>query len=387
MDMGKPKIRFKGYGDDWEQRKLGDVTEFIRNGYSYKADGKRNHRYKITRIESISSGIINTDKLGSSEDINENYKLIDGDILFSHINSLPYIANTAIYTADFGEIYHGMNLLNIRAKSQNIVPYFLLHLLKNETSRKWFRLIAKPAVNQASISTIEVCAFEFLLPKLEEQKKIANFLNTLDHLITLHQRKYEDAKKLKKYMLQKMFPQNGKKVPEIRFAGFTDDWEQRKVLDIAPLQRGFDLPSTDIKQGKYPVVMSNGIGSYHSEYKAKGPGVVTGRSGTIGKLHYIEDNYWPHNTALWVTDFKGNNPKFVYYMFQCIDLSRFSTGSGVPTLNRNDVHDTVVSIPSVDEQIRISEYLTTLDHLITLHQRKQEELKKVKKYMLEKMFV
>ena len=187
--MGKPKIRFKGYGDDWEQRKLGDVTEFIRNGYSYKADGKRNHRYKITRIESISSGIINTDKLGSSEDINENYKLIDGDILFSHINSLPYIANTAIYTADFGEIYHGMNLLNIRAKSQNIVPYFLLHLLKNETSRKWFRLIAKPAVNQASISTIEVCAFEFLLPKLEEQKKIANFLNTLDHLITLHQRK------------------------------------------------------------------------------------------------------------------------------------------------------------------------------------------------------
>ncbi|MDD5804614.1 MAG: restriction endonuclease subunit S, partial [Clostridia bacterium] len=174
--------------------------------------------------------------------------------------------------------------------------------------------------------------------------------------------------------------------PKIRFKGYGDDWEQRKVLDIAPLQRGFDLPSTDIKQGKYPVVMSNGIGSYHSEYKAKGPGVVTGRSGTIGKLHYIEDNYWPHNTALWVTDFKGNNPKFVYYMFQCIDLSRFSTGSGVPTLNRNDVHDTVVSIPSVDEQIRISEYLTTLDHLITLHQRKYEDAKKLKKYMLQKMF-
>lgn len=177
-----------------------------------------------------------------------------------------------------------------------------------------------------------------------------------------------------------------KRVPQLRFPEFTDDWEQRKVFDVAPLQRGFDLPSTDIKNGKYPVVMSNGIGAYHSEYKAEGPGVVTGRSGTIGKLHYIKEKYWPHNTTLWVTNFKGNNPKFIYYMFQCLDLSRFGTGSGVPTLNRNDVHDDVVSIPSGSEQIMISEYLTTLDHLITLHQRKLEKLKKLKKGLVQKLF-
>ena len=106
------------------------------------------------------------------------------------------------------------------------------------------------------------------------------------------------------------------KKPAIRFKGFTEDWEQRKVSDIAPLQRGFDLSTTNMKAGKYPVVMSNGIGGYHSKYKAKGPGVVTGRSGTIGRLHYIEDDYWPHNTALWVTSFKGNHPKFVYYLDQ-----------------------------------------------------------------------
>ena len=227
--MSKPKIRFKGYEEDWEQRKLEDVTDFIRNGYNYKTDGNRNHRYKITRIESISSGVINVDKLGSSENINENYRMIEGDILFSHINSLPYIANTAIYTADLGEIYHGMNLLNIRAKSQYITPYFLIHLLKTESTRNWFRIVAKPAVNQASISTKEVGEFEFLMPKLEEQKKIGEYFSNLDNLITLHQRKCEETKKLKKYMLQKMFPKNGKRVPEIRFAGFTDDWEQRKL--------------------------------------------------------------------------------------------------------------------------------------------------------------
>ena len=136
-----------------------------------------------------------------------------------------------------------------------------------------------------------------------------------------------------------------------------------------------------MEEGVYPVVMSNGIGGHHSQYKVKGPGIVTGRSGTIGKLHYIEDDYWPHNTTLWVTDFYGNNQKFIYYMYQCLDLSRFSTGSGVPTLNRNDVHDEVVCIPSVGEQKKISDYLINLDHLITLHQQKYFIFKNVSKHM------
>ena len=152
--------------------------------------------------------------------------------------------------------------------------------------------------------------------------------------------------------------------PDIRFKGYTDEWEQRKVVEVAPLQRGFDLPSASMKPGKYPVVMSNGIGGYHFEYKVKGPGVVTGRSGTIGKLHYIEDDYWPHNTTLWVTEFKGNNQKFIYYLYQGLGLNRFGTGSGVPTLNRNDIHDVIVSVPPKNEQEKISSYLTTLDHLI-----------------------
>ena len=225
------------------------------------------------------------------------------------------------------------------------------------------------------------------VPCMKEQERLVLFFNNLDNLITLHQRKCDEVKSLKKYMLQKMFPQNEQKVPEIRFEGFTEAWEQRKVVEVAPLQRGFDLPSASMKPGKYPVVMSNGIGGYHFEYKVKGPGVVTGRSGTIGKLHYIEDDYWPHNTTLWVTDFNGNNQKFIYYLYQGLDLNRFGTGSGVPTLNRNDVHDAIVSVPSKNEQERISAYLTILDQLITLHQQKCEELKKIKKFMLQKMFV
>ena len=163
------------------------------------------------------------------------------------------------------------------------------------------------------------------------------------------------------------------KVPAIRFAGFTDPWEQRKLIMVAPLQRGFDLPAEKIIPGVYPVMMSNGIGAYHNEYKVKGPGVVTGRSGTIGNLQYVESAFWPHNTTLWVTKFYGNHPKFIYYLYEKIDLKRYKAGSGVPTLNRNDVHDTMVFFPaSRKEQELISAVLTYLDNLITLHQRKRE---------------
>ena len=131
------------------------------------------------------------------------------------------------------------------------------------------------------------------------------------------------------------------------------------------------MPTSQMVEGKFPVVMSNGVGGYHNEYKVKGPGVITGRSGTIGKLQYIESDYWPHNTALWVTNFKDNYPKFIFYLYQNLDLSKFGTGSGVPTLNRNDVHDTLVCVPDFDEQKKISAYFDCLDNLITLHQRKQ----------------
>jgi len=197
-----PKLRFPDYTAAWEQRKLSDVTESIKNGYAYKADGNRDHRYKITRIESISSGVINPEKLGSSDEVNDNYRLKDGDILFSHINSLPYIANTALYTADLGEIYHGMNLLNIRSRQEEIDSHFLLHLLKKESTRDWFRIIAKPAVNQASISTTEVGSFEFLMPRMKEQKKISLVLDNLDTLITLHQRASNEYQSLKEALMQ-----------------------------------------------------------------------------------------------------------------------------------------------------------------------------------------
>lgn len=164
--------------------------------------------------------------------------------------------------------------------------------------------------------------------------------------------------------------------PQYKCINYIPTWEQRKLGDVAPLQRGFDLPVNQMTPGPYPVVMSNGIGGWHSKYMVKGPGVVTGRSGTIGSLHYIEQNFWPHNTSLWVTSFNGNEPRFIYWLYASIGLERFGSGSGVPTLNRNDVHDLRVGFPcDVAEQRRIGTFFSRLDSLITLHQRKRQWLK------------
>ena len=155
------------------------------------------------------------------------------------------------------------------------------------------------------------------------------------------------------------------KVPNLRFPEFQGEWIGKTIGDIAPLQRGFDLPTGQICNGKIPVVYSNGIMNHHSSYKCVAPGLVTGRSGTIGKFTYIEDGYyWPHNTSLWVTDFHDNNPKFIYYLYQTIHIGQYSTGSGVPTLNRNNVHRHKTFIPKLKEQNKIAAFLSLLDERI-----------------------
>ena len=159
--------------------------------------------------------------------------------------------------------------------------------------------------------------------------------------------------------------------PSLRFPEFTGEWVLNEMWNIAPLQRGFDLPSGNVLDGTIPVVYSNGILRYHNDYKCKAPAVITGRSGTIGKFTYLDKGYyWPHNTTLWVTDFCHNNPKFIYYLYQTINISQFATGSGVPTLNRNDVHRHRCYLPkSIDEQRKIAAFLSLIDERIAIQDR------------------
>ena len=180
----------------------------------------------------------------------------------------------------------------------------------------------------------------------------------------------------------------GPNVPPLRFPGFTDEWKKKTIGEVAPLQRGFDLPTQQLEEGEYPVVYSNGIMNHHASYKCKAPGIITGRSGTVGKFTYIDDGYyWPHNTSLWVTSFFDNSPKFIYYLYQTIRIEQYSTGSGVPTLNRNDVHRHKVRIPkSIDEQNKIARLLSILDERIATQNKIIDNLQSLIKGLREYIF-
>lgn len=383
-----PAIRFKGFTNGWNRRKLGDIGETF-NGLSGKSKVDFGHGKGqfVTYMNVFLNAISDLNMLGQTEIDSKQDAVKYGDIFFTTSSETPdEVGMSSVWLGNKENIYLNSFCFGYRPFEQ-LNPYYMAFMLRSDIIREKIIYLAQ-GISRYNISKKGMMEIEVPIPSLTEQGKIGEYLNKIDHIINIHQRKLTKLQLLKKSMLTKMFPKDGARVPEIRFQGFHDDWEYRKIFDIAPLQRGFDLPTAKMSPGKYPVVMSNGIGGYHSEYKVKGPGVITGRSGTIGKLHYTDNNYWPHNTTLWVTDFKENFPKFIYYLYDWLDLSRFEAGSGVPTLNRNDVHNTKVAIPIVyDEQKKIATYLDDLDNFITLHQNKLSKLQKIKQAMLSKLFV
>ena len=353
-----PAIRFAGFTDPWEQRKFSNLTDRV----SMQSSDPDLPQVEYEDIVS-GEGTLNKD-LRDKEGGKTGIKFYAGDVLYGKLR--PYLMNW-LYPQFNGVAVGDFWVL----RATECDSSFLYRLVQTDSFQRLANVSSGSKMPRADWNLISQSFFA-VPADYAEQRVIAKSLAELDDLITLHQRKYDKLVIFKKSMLEKMFPKDGESVPEIRFAGFTDPWEQRKLIMVAPLQRGFDLPAEKIIPGVYPVMMSNGIGAYHNEYKVKGPGVVTGRSGTIGNLQYVESAFWPHNTTLWVTKFYGNHPKFIYYLYEKIDLKRYKAGSGVPTLNRNDVHDTMVFFPaSRKEQEFISAVLTYLDDLITLHQRKR----------------
>ena len=160
-----------------------------------------------------------------------------------------------------------------------------------------------------------------------------------------------------------------------------------RFSDFITLQRGFDLTKTDMQEGPFPVLGSTSIIGRHSEFKVEPPGIVTGRSGSLGVVQFTNERYWPHNTALWVKDFKGNDPKFVYYKMQALNFARFNSGAGVPTLNRNHLDSLDVQIPSLTIQQRIAQILLAYDELIENSQQRIKVLESMARALYREWFV
>jgi type I restriction enzyme S subunit len=165
------------------------------------------------------------------------------------------------------------------------------------------------------------------------------------------------------------------------------EWKELKLGNVVMFQRGHDLPKTEMKLGKYPVAGSNGIIGYHNAFTTKAPGITIGRSGNIGTPHFYEVDFWSHNTVLFIKDFKGNSEKFIYYFLKTLDFTQFNTGSAVPSLNRNHIHELDVNIPPLPEQRAIASVLSSLDDKIDLLQRQNDTLETMAETLFRQWFV
>lgn len=415
--MGKPKIRFEGYSEDWEQRKLGDLIED--NIIIEQSDGNhgelypRSDEFTDAGIPYIAASAISS----SGDDIDFNLvKYLplkraeqfrkgvaqNGDILLAHNATVgPCLQLSMEY--DFAILSTSLTLFRINENKMN--SKFFLQMLRSDLfQNQLFKYMKQTTRSQVPILTqrkLEVCYPN----NTQDQELIGTYLSNLDHLITLHQRKCEETKTLKKYMLQKMFPQNGHSVPEIRFSGFTEDWEQRKVCNITTSYSGGTPKSgsTEYYDGDIPFIRSGEIYSDKTELFITELGMKNSSAkmvhegdilyalygATSGEVSRAKLDGAINQAILAIIPNDDINANFLVEWFRKekdkITDTYLQGGQG--NLSAQIIKELEVTIPSYDEQNKIGLYFEQLNTLITLHQRKCNELKEIKKYMLQNMFV
>ena len=385
--MENPKIRFKGFTKDWEQRKFSEL--YARS--SEKNDGSIGMDKNITVA---TMQFKNDVKVSTTEYLKTYYTFKLGDIAFEGHQSKEFRYGRFVEN----DIGNGIvsHIFAVFRPIQEYDLYFWKYAINNETLMQ--RILArstKASTMMHDLVTNDFLNETFLVPSVKEQKQIGAFLNKLDNIITLHQRKCEQTKKLKKYMLQKMFPRNGAKVPEIRFDGFTYDWEQRKLGDIygsignafvgtaTPYyaEHGhFYLESNNVKDGQ---INHNAEIFINDEFyeKQKDKWLHTGdmvmvQSGHVGHAAVIPeelDNTAAHALIMFRNPKEEIEPYFLNYEYQTDkakkQIENITTGNTIKHILASDMQEFVVDIPKYEEQKVIASYFCNLDNLITLHRR------------------
>ncbi|MFZ4816673.1 MAG: restriction endonuclease subunit S [Phototrophicaceae bacterium] len=366
--------------EDWEVVNLSNIGRFS------KGKGIRKDQVLTSGIPCIRYGEIYTHhndyirrfySFISPEVARQSQILNQGDLLFAGSGETSEEIGKCVAFLGEEEAYVGGDIVILSPQGYDslYLGYLMNHTLIVQQKSRMGQGDAVVHITARNLGLLLIP----LPPTLREQQAIADALSAIDAEISALDDAIAKSRELKAGAMQRLL------TGEERLPSFSGEWEVKKLGEVAPLQRGFDLPTTQLVEGIYPVIYSNGILNHHSFAMAKGPGVVTGRSGTIGRVQYIEDDYWPHNTTLWVTDFKENVPKFIYYLYSYIGFERFSTGSGVPTLNRNDIHVFEALIPQPVEQIAIVAALSEIDNDIMTLQDQREKVVALKQSAMQEL--
>ena len=378
-----PAIRFKGFTDTWEQRKLGEVGETY-TGLSGKSKDDFGHGSGkfITYMNVFSNPVASSNMTEAIEIDDSQNKVQFGDVLFTTSSETPdEVGMSSVWLENAENTYLNSFCFGYRPTTE-YNPYYLAYMLRSSSMRKKITFLAQ-GISRYNISKNKMMDIEMPIPSIDEQKQIGEYFRNLDNLITLHQRKYDKLTNVKKSMLEKMFPKNGSNVPEIRFKGFTEAWEQRKFEEIA-VRSSVICSDANLPRVEYEDIVS-GAGRLNKDIYAKQSsksGIAFHRGDVLyGKLRpYLQNWLLPTFDGLAVGDFWVLQPQnadssFLYRLIQSRqfdEVANQSTGTKMPRADWKLVSKTVFSIPStISEQAAIGTYFTALDNLITLHQRKR----------------
>ena len=415
MQKNRPEIRFEVFHDDWEQKKLGEIAERIT---------RKNENLESTLPLTISAqyGLIDQneffDKRIASKDVSGYFLVRNGEFAYNKSTSsdAPWGAIKRLDRYESGvlsTLYIVFKVSDKKASSDYIVTYY-----NTDLWHKGIQAIAAEGARNHGLLNIAPADFfetNLTMPKdYAEQQQIGSFFQQIDHLIDFQQRKYDKLQILKKAMLEKMFPKYGSSVPEIRFAGFTDAWEQRKLGDVTELKSASRVHKGEWTDSGVPFFRSSDVmaainrttneKAYISEelYEKlssasgkleEGDVLVTG-GGSVGNPYIVPNNeplYTKDADLLWIKNQGKFHPYFLYeYFFSPTFRTYLSSISHIGTIAHytiTQLSETPICVPDIEEQIKVGEYFDSLDHLITLHQRKLQKLQECKRALLEKMFV
>ena len=398
MSKKSPQLRFEGFTDDWEERKLGDTeTHFTDGNYGESYPSAKDMSDKANGIPFLRGSDFSNGYLDSS---NANYikpekhaELTSGhikqdDIVLAVRGSL----GTLGYATKENEGWNiNSQLAILRTNKSEISGMFLIqYLLGSKGQKEIFSRNTGTALKQLPIKQLKDIPVP--VPTLLEQQKIGNFFKELDSTIALHQRKLDLLKEQKKGYLQKMFPKTGEKIPELRFAGFTDAWELRKSKELCTISTGKGNTQDKVDDGAYPFYVRSATIEKSDEYLYDQEAILTVGDGVgTGKVyHYVNGKYNLHQRVYRMYDFKDVSAKYFYYYFSNNFYKRvmsMTAKTSVDSVRMEMIADMNIVFPSVKEQENIVELFSNLDNTIALHQRKLDLLKEQKKGFLQKMFV
>lgn len=405
-----PKLRFKGYEDAWEQRKLGEVgTTYTGLSGKTKEDFGHGNGQFITYMNVFSNAVASSEMVEPVEIDDRQNKVVAGDVLFTTSSETPEeVGMSSVWLENSKNTYLNSFCFGYRPIIP-FDPYYLAFMLRSSLMRKKITFLAQ-GISRYNISKNKMMDIEIPVPIMSEQHQIGEYFRNLDYLITLHQRKYDALKTMKKTLLSKMFPKDGEDVPEIRFKGFTDAWEQRKLGDIAESTYGGGTPKTTVEEfwnGEIPWIQSSdiqedqvfnvqvrktitekGLANSAAKLIPKNSIAIVTRVG-VGKLGLIPFDFTTSQDFLSLSSLNIDSNFALYLLFKRLQFeSKMAQGTSIKGITKEELLSKEVKIAHIDmEQKSIGYFFQNLDDIITLHQRKLDELKNMKKTLLQQMFV